>query len=98
MRKRKKQPAGLAPFPAVALAISLALPTLAEDIPWTYDTSGRTEPQPVTGEGTMKGLDAKARGFDDGDDITVDKWYWSMEYSNECDVDSTPAGMMMIIR
>ena len=95
---KKKKPTGLRLLAFAALAASFAIPAFADANTWVYTPETHATIAPATAEGTMGGLDAKARGFSDTDAITVDKWYWTIDSSNACSVDFTPPGGMIIIR
>lgn len=84
-----------------AFAILLAVPAFSENYVWddVYRPQDHRTTAPATAEGTMKGLDAKARGFDvTSVGTSVDKWFLSWCCSNMCRVNFSGPGQMIIIR
>ena len=79
-------------------AFALVCPAFADDSEWVYDTSRRDVPAPATDEAEIGGLDAKARGFDDSNTTSVDKWFWTWCFSNELQVLFDPPGMGIFIK
>ena len=87
-----------------ALAVSLSVPTFADGgtwdgQSWVYTEETHTPVVVATAEGTIAGLDAKARGLDaTPGDATVDKWYWTWASSAACPISSKRPGMLITVR
>ena len=85
-------------FAVVMFAMAFVIPVLADDY---WDVSKRIDSAPVSvSSGTMESLDAKSRGFDAADkEETVDAWYWTQFFSNECWIKfKLPQGLMLFLR
>ena len=95
---KKKKPTGLRLLAFAALAASFAIPAFADANTWVYTPETHATIAPATAEGTIEGLDAKARGFSGTYAITVDKWYWTWCFSNEYPLCFDPTGLMFILK
>lgn len=76
----------------------LNLPAAAADLPWTYDTSKRVEPEPSAQTSPACGLDAKAQDAAVG----VGTWFSSVfcdhEISSGSDLTTLPIGFLLFFR
>lgn len=82
----------------IGLALTIAFNgALADDNDWVYTPETHVTITPTTAEGTMAGLDARARGFDIPAPTTVDKWYWTSDWITG-DIYLGPGGMYLFFR
>lgn len=83
----------------LAALATAAVVALADGDEWVYTPERHATVAPATAWGMMAGLDAVARGLcGTAEDNTVDKWFWSMCFSNECLLCFDPTGMGIILR
>lgn len=76
----------------------LNLPAAAADLPWTYDTSKRVEPEPSAQTSPACGLDAKAQDEGLGSTDWLSSVFFSEATSPGSDLSSIPLGFFLFFR
>lgn len=80
------------------VALAFACVALAEDIPWTYDTSKRVPETVSSGQATMAPFDSRCTGQGASAADAFDSRFGDWGESEPCGLDSTPAGVVIIVR
>ena len=79
-------------------ALAIAGVAVAEDIPWTYDTSKRVPETVSSGQTTMTPFDSRCTGQGASAADAFDSRWSDWGESEPRGLDSTPAGAIIIIR
>lgn len=90
----------VAPILAVgSLALSVqCLSAISADLPWTYDTSKRVEPVPVSQESSATGLFTKAQDAAMGAADWLSSLFQVREFSAGTDLSTEPLRFILFLR
>ena len=79
-------------------ALAIAGVAVAEDIPWTYDTSKRVPETVSSGQATLAPFDSRCTGQGASAADAFDSRWSDWGESEPRGLDSTPAGAIIIVR
>lgn len=79
-------------------ALAVASVAIAEDIPWTYDTSKRVAETVSSEQATVQLFDTRFVSSRTLDIVDIDSRFYAWGVSAPGGLDSTPKGVMIIIR
>ena len=75
----------------LSLMAGLTAAVLADEVPWTYDTTGRTEPVPSLVARNVAAAESAAPS-------DLDAWAYSFALLHGLSIDASPRGIAIIIR
>lgn len=84
----------------LSLTVGLAAAVLADEVPWTYDTTGRTEPVPSSAASSaVPSLVARNVAVAESDASSgLDAWVSSFALLRGLSIDASPRGITVFIR
>ena len=84
----------------LSLAAGFAAVATADEVPWTYDTSKRTEPVPQSAvSATVPSLAARNVAVaESAASSDLDAWVYSFALLRGLSIDASPLGIAIIIR
>lgn len=84
----------------LSLSVGLAAAVLADEVPWTYDTTGRTEPVPSSAVSAAVPSLAACNVAVAASAATsaLDAWVHSFELLRGLSIDASPRGIAILIR
>lgn len=83
----------------LSLTVGLAAAVLADEVPWTYDTTGRTEPVPSSAASSAMPLVARnVAAAESAAPSDLDAWVCSFALLRGLSIDASPRGIAIIIR
>ena len=84
----------------LSLTVGLAAAVLADEVPWTYDTSKRVETPPQSAVSTVaRPLVARNVVAAESDAASeLDAWVYSFALLRGLNIDASPRGIAIIIR
>lgn len=84
----------------LSLTVGLAAAVLADEVPWTYDTTGRTEPVPSSAASSaVPSLVARnVAAAESAAPSDLDAWTYSFALLRGLSIDASPRGIAIIIR
>ena len=80
------------------LALVVAGVAMAEEIPWTYDDSRRVPETVSTGQATLACFDSRCMSSQASPEDSLDSRFCDQGESESTGLDSTPAGIILIVR
>lgn len=83
-----------------AVGLAAAVSAFADEVPWTYDTTGRTEPVPSSAASSaVPSLVARnVAAAESAAPSDLDAWAYSFALLRGLSIDASPRGIAIIIR